>query len=83
MTSIDLVVTRWGAQFMGRRFPCTVGRGGIIPAGRKAEGDGATPNGTHRIVGALYRPDRIAQPMDWALPIGPVDLWSDDPKDRD
>lgn len=21
--------------------------------------------------------------MDWALPIGPVDLWSDDPKDQD
>ena len=79
----DLVVTRWGARFMGRRFPCVVGRGGIVPASRKREGDGATPDGAHRIVGALYRPDRMARPRDWALPIGPVDLWSDDPADPD
>lgn len=26
----------------------------------------------------LYRADRIARPADWALPIGPLDLWSDD-----
>lgn len=23
----ELVVTRWGARFLGRRFPCTLGRG--------------------------------------------------------
>jgi L,D-peptidoglycan transpeptidase YkuD (ErfK/YbiS/YcfS/YnhG family) len=79
----DLVINRRGARFLGRQFPCVVGRGGIVPAHRKREGDGATPDGTHRIVGALYRPDRMARPMDWALPIGPVDLWSDDPKDPD
>lgn len=49
----------------------------------KREGDGATPLGAHRIVGCLYRADRIAPPCDWALPIGPSDLWSDDPKDED
>jgi L,D-peptidoglycan transpeptidase YkuD (ErfK/YbiS/YcfS/YnhG family) len=37
----------------------------------------------HRIVGMLYRPDRMAPPADWALPIGPGDLWSDDPEDPD
>jgi L,D-peptidoglycan transpeptidase YkuD (ErfK/YbiS/YcfS/YnhG family) len=31
----------------------------------------------------LYRPDRMARPADWALPIGPSDLWSDDPKHED
>ena len=31
----------------------------------------------------LYRPDRLARPADWALPIGPCDLWSDDPQDED
>ena len=31
----------------------------------------------------LYRPDRMARPADWALPIRPGDLWSDDPKDED
>lgn len=66
---------------MGRKFPCTIGRGGIAPA--KREGDGATPAGVHRIVGMLYRPDRMARPADWALPIGPSDLWSDDVRDPD
>jgi L,D-peptidoglycan transpeptidase YkuD (ErfK/YbiS/YcfS/YnhG family) len=31
----------------------------------------------------LYRPDRMAQPADWALPLRPRDLWSDDPRDPD
>ena len=31
----------------------------------------------------LYRADRIAKPADWALPIGPRDLWSDDPRHED
>jgi L,D-peptidoglycan transpeptidase YkuD (ErfK/YbiS/YcfS/YnhG family) len=25
----------------------------------------------------------MAKPTDWAVPIGPSDLWSDDPKDED
>ena len=83
MTPQDLVVTPMGVRFLGRVLPCTIGRGGIVPAGQKREGDGATPAGSHRIVGMLYRPDRMAQPTDWALPIGPLDLWSDDPKDDD
>jgi L,D-peptidoglycan transpeptidase YkuD (ErfK/YbiS/YcfS/YnhG family) len=78
----DIVVTPSGARFMGRRFPCTVGRGGVVPPGAKREGDGATPAGVHRLVGMLYRPDRLVRPADWALPIGPSDLWSDDPRDE-
>ncbi len=81
MTPYDIVVTRWGARFMNRRFPCSIGRGGITRT--KREGDGGSPAGTHRIVGMLFRPDRLAPPADWALPFGPVDLWSDDPKDDD
>jgi L,D-peptidoglycan transpeptidase YkuD (ErfK/YbiS/YcfS/YnhG family) len=79
----DIVVTPTGARFLGRRFACTVGRGGIVPPGQKREGDGATPAGVHRIVGMLYRPDRLTRPADWALPIGPPDLWSDDPQDEE
>jgi L,D-peptidoglycan transpeptidase YkuD (ErfK/YbiS/YcfS/YnhG family) len=30
----------------------------------------------------LYRPDRMARPADWAVPIRPGDLWSDDPTDE-
>lgn len=31
----------------------------------------------------LYRPDRMAKPTDWSVPIRPGDLWSDDPADED
>lgn len=71
----DLVLTPMGLRFMGRRFACTIGRGGISAG--KREGDGATPAGVHLIVGMLYRPDRIRPPAPWARPIGPRDLWSD------
>lgn len=79
----DLVVTRWGARIAGRALPCSVGRGGIVPAALKREGDGATPAGVLQIVGALFRADRLAAVAvpDWALPIGPGDLWSDDGRD--
>ena len=39
MKPSDLIVTRWGARFMGRTFPCSLGRGGIVPARAKREGD--------------------------------------------
>ncbi len=76
-----MVVTPMGLRFMGRSFPYTLGRGGRTTA--KREGDGATPVGAHGIVGCLYRPDRMARPCDWAVPILPGDLWSDDPRDED
>lgn len=83
MKPADLVVTPMGLRFLGRLFPCSIGRSGIVAARDKREGDGATPAGVHRLVGMLYRPDRMARPTDWALPIGPADLWSDDPADPD
>jgi len=73
----DLVLTPTGLRFLNRRYPCTIGRGGIT--GDKREGDGATPIGTHRIAGLLFRPDRMRPPVPWARPIRPGDLWSDDP----
>jgi len=79
MTPKDLVLTPTGLRFMGQRFPCTIGRGGIRVD--KREGDGATPVGTHGIVGMFYRPDRMARPAPWAEPILPGDLWSDDSDD--
>jgi L,D-peptidoglycan transpeptidase YkuD (ErfK/YbiS/YcfS/YnhG family) len=81
VTPLDIVVGPWGARFLGRRFACSIGRGGIV--GRKREGDGGTPRGTHRIVGMLYRPDRMTRPADWSRPIRPGDFWSDDPTDPD
>jgi L,D-peptidoglycan transpeptidase YkuD (ErfK/YbiS/YcfS/YnhG family) len=79
MTPLDLVVTPHSSRFLGRSFPFSVGRGGIVPARGKREGDGATPAGAHTLTGCLYRPDRLAPPCDWAVPIHPADLWCDDP----
>ncbi|MEO9782317.1 MAG: L,D-transpeptidase family protein [Sedimentitalea sp.] len=79
MSVNDMVLTPTGLRLCGRRFPCSIGKGGITT--RKREGDGATPVGVHRIVGLLYRADRMARPTGWACPIGPVDLWSDDQRD--
>ena len=81
MSPEDLVLTPTGLRFWNRRFPATWGRGGIVV--EKREGDGATPVGRHGIVGMLYRPDRMAKPVDWAVPIRPRDLWCDDPKHAD
>ncbi len=81
MTPFDLVLTPRGVRFRGQYYPCTIGKTGTTS--RKKEGDGATPRGTHRIVGMLYRPDRIARPAPWALPVGLRDLWSDDMNHED
>jgi L,D-peptidoglycan transpeptidase YkuD (ErfK/YbiS/YcfS/YnhG family) len=77
----DLVLRPTGLCAFGRKLPCTWGRGGIRPGEAKREGDGATPAGVHRVVAMLYRPDRMPPPAPWADPIGPRDLWSDDPRD--
>lgn len=67
----------------GRSIPCSIGRGGAVPAERKREGDGATPMGTWPIRGVLLRPGRVsalplAVPWRW---LRPDDGWSDDPAD--
>lgn len=81
MKPSDLVLTPRGLRAFGRLMPCTIGRSGLTD--RKREGDGATPRATMRLIGMLYRPDRLSKPADWALPIKPGDLWSDDPRDED
>ncbi len=79
----DMVVTRWGARFMGRRFPVSIGRGGITED--KREGDGASPAGIWHLMMGGYRADRMVPPRG-AIPlgaIGPADIWADDPEDLD
>jgi len=77
----DMVVTHWGARFLGRRFPVAIGRGGIT--GDKREGDGATPAGIWRLMGGGYRADRSLAPKAPVRmrAIAARDLWSDDPAD--
>ena len=64
----------------GQAIPCSIGRGGLIAAADKKEGDGATPIGRWPIRGVLLRPDRVPPPTELQLPwrwIRPEDGWSD------
>jgi len=64
---------------------CAIGKGGIVAARDKREGDGATPAGTWPLRRVLYRPDRVVAPL-CALKlnaIDPDDGWCDDPEHDD
>ena len=63
-----------------RMIPCSIGKGGLIAAADKKEGDGASPIGSWPILGVLLRPDLVALPAGLQLPwrwIRPDDGWSD------
>ena len=67
-----------------RAIPCSIGKGGLIAAADKREGDGATPIGAWPLRGILLRPDRVTSPSGLQLPwrwIRPSDGWSDDMDD--
>ena len=62
---------------------CALGRGGVVAAADKREGDGRSPLGRWPILRVLYRPDRGEAPVT-ALPtaaIAPDDGWCDAPGD--
>lgn len=77
----DLVITKWGARYRGRRFPCAVGRSGI--GDKQREGDGVTPRGRFRILHGLFRGDRVdgdrLAPPKSRIADGLI--WSDDAED--
>lgn len=82
MTEIVFTATAQG-EFSGGDVSCqcALGRGGVIDAAQKREGDGASPLGTWRLKRVLYRPDRVARP-ETALPVIPLaehDGWCDAP----
>jgi L,D-peptidoglycan transpeptidase YkuD (ErfK/YbiS/YcfS/YnhG family) len=61
---------------------CALGKGGVIDAAAKREGDGASPIGVWPIRRLLYRPDKGLPPTALpATPIGADDGWCDDPAD--
>jgi L,D-peptidoglycan transpeptidase YkuD (ErfK/YbiS/YcfS/YnhG family) len=69
--------------FCGETIPCVIGKGGTISEKLKREGDGASPLGSYRLLGALLRPGRVPAPAT-ALPwrwLRPTDGWCDDPAD--
>jgi len=78
----DLVVTHWGARFMGHNLFVAIGRSGI---GEKiGEGDGITPVGNFLIKGIGFRNDRVSfYTPNLEKKITKInDLWSDDPRDQ-
>ena len=59
------------------------GRGGMIAADRKREGDGASPIGSWGMKRVFWRPDRLQRPVTDlpCIPLRPFDGWCDDPRD--
>ena len=60
--------------------PCALGKGGMVAAASKTEGDGATPQGSYPLRRVFYRPDRVEAPLT-ALPVealSPELGWCDD-----
>ena len=62
---------------------CALGRGGIVPAPHKREGDGATPAGTWPMREVLFRADRLGEIVTTlsCRELAPEDGWCDDPVD--
>ncbi len=60
---------------------CAVGKGSLVPAADKKEGDGASPIGAWKTRRLFYRPDRVKRPVT-ALPIVEITTdmgWCDAP----
>lgn len=67
----------------GRETRCALGKGGVVAADAKREGDGASPAGKWLMRRVYYRPDRMDAPQT-ALPVvalKPEDGWCDAPDD--
>lgn len=81
---MDLIVKNANTALWGdAHFSCAVGRGGVIAADIKCEGDGATPAGRWIMREVLYRSDRIKKP-ETALSmraLDPNDGWCEQPND--
>ena len=66
-----------------REARAALGKGGVLPAAQKREGDGSTPLGVWRLRRVLYRPDKGPPPIT-ALPVQAIhreDGWCDAPED--
>jgi len=69
----------------GRLTRCALGKGGVVAADAKREGDGASPLGVWSLRRVLYRPDVYPDGPRTALPVAPIaptDGWCDAPDDR-
>ena len=67
--------------FADRTLRCAIGKGGVVAADDKAEGDGASPVGVWTMKRVYYRPDRGPAPETGleTVPINRHDGWCDAP----
>src|ERR1700761_4681111 len=82
-TAFTVGRSRGEVVWPGHRVEAALGKGGVLPAGEKREGDGASPGGVWPLRRVLYRPDKGPPPRT-ALPveaIRPEDGWCDAPLD--
>ena len=82
MTDLTYTATARG-KFSGNGLTCqcALGRGGVVAADQKREGDGTSPQGIWQMKRVFYRPDRLARP-ETVLPLVPLretDGWCDAP----
>lgn len=85
MTALTYTATARG-KFSGPGLTCqcALGRGGVVAAAQKREGDGTSPQGVWRMQRVFYRADRLARP-ETGLPVVPLrqtDGWCDAPDHR-
>ena len=65
----------------GNSYPCALGKGGVLSATDKQEGDDATPAGLYPILWVYNRPDRVTMP-ELSIPLQPLTKesgWCDEP----
>ena len=73
--------SRGRLRWSGHDVRCALGRGGVVDADLKREGDGATPLGVWPMRQVFFRPDRLIAPQT-LLPVTsltPEMGWCDDP----
>jgi L,D-peptidoglycan transpeptidase YkuD (ErfK/YbiS/YcfS/YnhG family) len=83
-TKLFTATARGKFSGLGITCRCVLGKGGIVGALQKREGDGASPLGAWAMKRVFYRPDRLARP-DTGLPVVPlreIDGWCDDASHR-
>jgi L,D-peptidoglycan transpeptidase YkuD (ErfK/YbiS/YcfS/YnhG family) len=68
-------------RWQGHDVRCALGRGGVVAADLKREGDGATPLGIWPLRQVFWRPDRLATPETGLqfISLTPAMGWCDDP----
>ena len=85
MTALTFTATARGKfSGLGLTCQCALGRGGVVGAAQKREGDGTTPQGLWRMKRVFYRADRLARPETGLpiVPLRPTDGWCDAPDHR-